>query len=518
VIVTVTLNAALDVAYEAEDPSWQTARDITRVRHRAGGSGVAVARVLYRFGHEVLVAGLAGGATGELIKEDLGRSGIPVALTGISQESRRVLAVTDTVSGRTMRLREPGPYVTTEELGRFAGDYRRTLADATAVVLCGTLPLGMPPEIYGSLATYAAEAGVPVILNTGGEALRHAAARRPDLVVPDEEGEQPGAGRAEADGDALLAQGAAAVAVPAGDRITVVTKAGRWSAALPGITPGPPGPLVGGLVPGLLLGWSWPDLLRHAVAVAAAADSSGDVNLTEYERLVDQVAVEPASLARRLDRRARRVPPDDQVRAVAGRGHQPRVRLVQPVHPLGGVPGGLAELDVPPDQPADPDRVVDLHEPGLVQQRPDQVPRRIVQQQVITLGDDQGHGRADGDAAGDRLLDRALERGGVDDLARRWRTQPPQQRQVPVTVERVRRSLPVPPSQPGQFHVGQVQAVHGHLHRGAAQPRGDQRGQRALPGPGGAGDTQDPPGARRGQGPRPADQFVDTHGAPAPSS
>jgi tagatose 6-phosphate kinase len=191
--------------------------------------------------------------------------------------------------------------VTTEELGRFAGDYRRMLSDATAVVLCGSLPLGLPPEIYGSLATYAAEAGVPVILSTGGEALQHAAVRRPDLVVPDEENEVPAgpageplsAGR-EAGGDALLAHGAVAVAVPAVDRITVVTKAGRWSAALPGLTPGSPGPLVGGLVPGLLLGWSWPDLLRHAAAVAAATTVAGDVNLTEYERLVDQVEIEPA--------------------------------------------------------------------------------------------------------------------------------------------------------------------------------------------------------------------------------
>ena len=297
-IVVVTLNAALDVAYEAESPSWQATRDVSRVRHRAGGSGVAVARVLYRFGHEVVVAGLAGGATGELIREDLGRSGLPVALTAISQESRRVLAVTDTVSGQTMRLREPGPYVTTEELGRFAGDYRRLLADATAVVLCGSLPLGMPPEIYGSLATYAAEAGVPVILNTGGEALQYAVTRRPDLVVPDDEGKRMDElGAEDTDGGALLAQGAVAVAVPSGDRILVVTKAGRWSATLPGLAraagPSAPGPLVGGLVPGLLLGWSWPDLLRHAVAVAAAADASGHVNLVEYEGLVDQVTVEP---------------------------------------------------------------------------------------------------------------------------------------------------------------------------------------------------------------------------------
>ena len=319
-IVTVTLNAALDVAYEAEGLSWHTTRDVTRVRHRAGGRGVAVARVLHTFGHEVLAAGLTGGAAGELIREDLGRSGIPVAFTDIGRESRRVLEVTDPVQQRTMRLREPGPYVTTEELGRFAGDYRRLLADATAVVLCGTLPAGLPPEIYGSLATWAAEAGVPVILNAGGSPLRHAAARRPDLVVPDAgddvmAGEPAGAGAAAradgTDGDApasagaLLRLGASAVATPSGRQVRVITKAGRWNASLDrpkadpaggasrGPAPGSLGALVGGLVPGLLLGWSWPDLLQHAVAVAAAADPSGDVNLAEYERLVDAVTVRP---------------------------------------------------------------------------------------------------------------------------------------------------------------------------------------------------------------------------------
>ncbi len=105
-----------------------------------------------------------------------------------------------------------------------------------------------------------------------------------------------------ASGDALLRLGASAVATPSGRRVGVVTKAGRWNATLDrpepdpagGASPESLGALVAGLVPGLLLGWSWPDLLRHAVAVAAAADPSGDVNLAEYERLVDAVTVRPA--------------------------------------------------------------------------------------------------------------------------------------------------------------------------------------------------------------------------------
>jgi len=302
VIITVTLNAALRVGYTAEAVDDDGVSPISRASYRAGGRGVTVARMLRAFGHDVLAAGLAGGVAGELIREDLGRSGIPVAFTEIGRESRRVLEVTDTGLGRTIRLREPGPYVTTEELGRFAGDYRRLLADATAVVLCGTLPAGLPPEIYGSLATWAAEAGVPVILNAGGSALGYAASRRPDLVVPDADGHSAADPAA---GEALLRLGAAAVAIPWPGRVAVVTKAGRWNASLGGSGDGPPwvtdgtgpeslGALVAGLVPGLLLGWSWPDLLQHAVAVAAAAAPSGDVNLAVYERLVDSVTVRSA--------------------------------------------------------------------------------------------------------------------------------------------------------------------------------------------------------------------------------
>ena len=127
----------------------------------------------------------------------------------------------------------------------------------------------------------------------GGEAAAPGEAARADEADDD----------ARASGDALLRLGASAVATPSGRRVGVVTKAGRWNATLDrpetdpaggASAPGSLGALVAGLVPGLLLGWSWPDLLRHAVAVAAAADPSGDVNLAEYERLVDAVTVRPA--------------------------------------------------------------------------------------------------------------------------------------------------------------------------------------------------------------------------------
>src|SRR6266576_3499760 len=230
VIVTVTLNAALHVAYATGEAAAGDITPISRPGYRAGGRGVTVARVLHSFGHDVLAAGLAGGASGELIIQDLARSGVPAAFTLIRGESRRFFRFSDPDSGgQALRFSEPGPYITTEELGRFAADYRRLLAGAAAVVLCGSLPDGLPADTYGSLVTYATEAGVPVILDAGGEELRHAVGHGPDLVGAEGSAVEPGT---RGFGAALIRLGAAAAAVAVGGQVHAVTTDGEWTARL----------------------------------------------------------------------------------------------------------------------------------------------------------------------------------------------------------------------------------------------------------------------------------------------
>jgi tagatose 6-phosphate kinase len=291
VIVTITLNPALHVRYQARNVSLGSLNQVSRVSYLAGGRGLAVARVLHTFGHEVVAAGLAGGASGEVIKAELARAGVATQFTRIGGESRRVLEVTDESSGAVTVFGEPAPYITTEELGRLAADYRALMADATATVLCGSLPAGLPAETYGSLASYAAEAGVPVVLDAGGSVLRHAAGRRPALVIPEPPG--PTAG----DLAALVASGAGAVAILADAGVRAVTAQGAWSAeldgqrAIPGASAWRRDAMVAGFVPGIALSWSWPDTLAHAVALAASSGPSGDVDLEAYERLLPRVTV-----------------------------------------------------------------------------------------------------------------------------------------------------------------------------------------------------------------------------------
>jgi tagatose 6-phosphate kinase len=175
------------------------------------------------------------------------------------------------------------------------------------VVLCGSLPDGLPTDIYGTLVTYAAEAGVPAIVDAGGEELKHAVDHGPDLVVA--QVTPADAGSIRHLGADLVRLGAAAAAVANGTEVRAVTPAGEWTARLtpesrltpePRLTPESAaapglarGALVAGLVPGQLLGWSWPDRLRHALALASVPESAR-VDLAAYERLLDAVIVEPS--------------------------------------------------------------------------------------------------------------------------------------------------------------------------------------------------------------------------------
>ena len=293
-IVTVTLNPSLHVRYDAERVELGASNRVSRVRHRVGGRGLAVARLLRTFGHDVVSAGLAGGSAGELIRTELAKTGVATQFTRISAESRRVVQVTD-ASGLQTSFEEPAPYITTEELGRLAADYRALLDGATAVVLCGSLPAGLPAETYGSLTRYAVEASVPVVLDAGGDPLRYGVARGPALVIPDLAATEP----------ALAPAGDCSVVLPADGGVRVLTAAGEWLAGVSARHSGS-GPLpaagswdaagfrdalVAGFVPGIALAWSWPDMLRHAVALAAAVSQDGAPDLGAYEALLPQVTV-----------------------------------------------------------------------------------------------------------------------------------------------------------------------------------------------------------------------------------
>lgn len=298
-ILTVTLNAALDITHRVDRLRPHASNRVSSATQRAGGKGVNVARVLHALGERTAVTGLAGGPTGAAMRADLAAAGITDHLVPIGGESRRTVAVVD--DRDTTILLEPGPRVTSAEWARFTRRYRELLGGARAVVLSGSLPPGVPADAYGVLVALARAAGVPVLLDADGEALLAALAEGPDVVKPNVHelaavtgGADPVAGAAT-----LTAAGARAVVVSLGpEGLLAHTPAGVWRARPPAPVAGNPtgagDAAVAALALGLIAGQSWPERLVAAVALSAAAVAAplaGDFDPAVRRTLLDTVTV-----------------------------------------------------------------------------------------------------------------------------------------------------------------------------------------------------------------------------------
>lgn len=302
-ILTVTLNAALDITYRVPALTPHASHRVTEVIERPGGKGLNVARVLAALGHDVTVTGFAGGDTGRVLHERLTREPrVTDALVPVDGATRRTLAVVDTATGDTTQLNEPGPAVSPAEWTAFRESYEESLRrGVAAVALCGSLPPGVPVGAYATLVRAARAAKIPVLLDTSGEALRRGVAARPDIVKPnaDELAELTGSHEpAQATRDARR-RGAHAVVASLGARgLLAVTPDGTWRAAPPTRVRGNPtgagDSAVAGLLSALVEGLPWPQRLARAVALSAAtvaAPVAGEFVLSSYEDLLARVAV-----------------------------------------------------------------------------------------------------------------------------------------------------------------------------------------------------------------------------------
>ena len=304
-ILTVTLNTALDITYRVRSLRPHSSHRVSEVTERPGGKGLNVARVLAALGHEVTVTGFTGGATGRIVQEQLTATpGVVDALVPVTGPTRRTIAVVDEGTGDTTQLNEPGPTITPAEWAAFQEVYEDLLPSMAAVALCGSLPPGVPVGAYAVLVRAAKAAGVPVLLDTSGEPLRRGVAARPDLLKPnaDELAELTGSHdplRATRD---ARRRGAHAVVASLGPKgLLAATPEGHWRAAPPSRVPGNPtgagDSAVAGLLSGLVEQLSWPGRLARAVALSTAtvwSPTAGDFDCTAYEKLLARVSVTAA--------------------------------------------------------------------------------------------------------------------------------------------------------------------------------------------------------------------------------
>jgi 1-phosphofructokinase family hexose kinase len=183
-IITVTLNAAIDKSLAV--PNFRLGRRHRTVEQRtmAGGKGVNIARTLKALGQPVIATGFAGGATGTHIVEQLTEESILNDFVRIRDESRTNTSVLDPTTGAQTEINERGPSVTPQEVELFRDKLLYLARGAAIVVFAGSLPRGVEPDLYASLIRDLERSEVTTVIDTDGEPLRLAVRAEPDLVSP----------------------------------------------------------------------------------------------------------------------------------------------------------------------------------------------------------------------------------------------------------------------------------------------------------------------------------------------
>jgi 1-phosphofructokinase/tagatose 6-phosphate kinase len=185
-IITVTLNTAIDKTLSV--PNFRLGR-----RHRAadqttmpGGKGVNVARVLKALGAPVIATGLAGGATGTRIVDQLTQLSVLSDFVRIREESRTNTAVVDPTTGEQTEINEKGPRVSEQEAELFVDKLLYLAKGASTCVFAGSLPRDVDSDVYARLIRELKRLGVTTIVDTDGEPLRRSVRAEPDVISPNE--------------------------------------------------------------------------------------------------------------------------------------------------------------------------------------------------------------------------------------------------------------------------------------------------------------------------------------------
>jgi 1-phosphofructokinase/tagatose 6-phosphate kinase len=186
VIVTVTMNAAVDRTLTVPNFLLGQRHRASQVLTLAGGKGINIARALKRLDVPVVATGLAGGRTGVRIVEELTAEAILNDFVRIGDESRTSTAVVDPTANTYTEINEWGPEVREAELELLTEKLIYLARGADIVVFAGTLPRGVAEGFYAEAIRELNRRGVRTVLDSEGEPLRLGAAAEPYLVSPNQ--------------------------------------------------------------------------------------------------------------------------------------------------------------------------------------------------------------------------------------------------------------------------------------------------------------------------------------------
>jgi 6-phosphofructokinase 2 len=308
-ILTLTLNPAIDVSTSVERLEPVHKLRCGPVRRDPGGGGINVARVVRRLGSDVIAVYPEGGLIGALLRKLTDAEGVQSRTVATAEETREDFTVLDHASGEQFRFVLPGPHVSEPEWRSCLHQVSSLEAPVSFIVASGSLPPGVPPDVFSVLADLAQERGAKLVVDGTKPVLQAALKRGVHLIKPSlremrDLMDEPLASKSEwvdACRRLVAAGGAEFVALTLGEGgALLVGREEAWFA------PGLPVKLVsavgagdsflGAFVWALNGGHTHHEALRHAIAAGSAALLRPATDLCrkeDVERLLPSVTIEP---------------------------------------------------------------------------------------------------------------------------------------------------------------------------------------------------------------------------------
>ncbi|MFD4957636.1 1-phosphofructokinase family hexose kinase [Microbacterium sp. NPDC058389] len=183
-ILTVTPNPALDVSTSTPRVMRESKMRCGPTRLDPGGGGVNVSRVVRNLGGRSLAVYTAGGPTGQAYRQLLDREGIASRMVGIADATREGFTVDETLTGEQFRFVLQGPDLSEPEWRALLSAVADDFPVGGYVVNSGSLPQGVPADLYAQIARVARDHDTRCVVDTSGEALQAALDEGVYLIKP----------------------------------------------------------------------------------------------------------------------------------------------------------------------------------------------------------------------------------------------------------------------------------------------------------------------------------------------
>ncbi len=305
-IATITLNPSLDEHIMVPGLVVEEANRWVRRYRYAGGKGIDVSRAVYEMGGITVAYGFVGGLDGRALEILLDEEGVLFSFTPIKEETRANLIITDAKTLQQTRIDAPGPRISKRELERLLIKLRQIRPSPDLKVVGGSVPPGVPVNIYYDIIMDARERGVRTVLDAEGQWLAEGLKAKPYLIKPNVHEIEMLLGRElpteEAITEAaldLVKVGIEVVVISRGkEGIIAATKGGVFKAVSPSVkvrsAVGAGDCTVAGLALKLAYGEPLIEACRLAVAMGTACVLTTGTELchkADVERLLSQIKV-----------------------------------------------------------------------------------------------------------------------------------------------------------------------------------------------------------------------------------